>query len=192
MWTTIQLTLGLLGLLFAFTGDKLSLPILFYIGIGCFGLTSMAVGWEAILTRRIVLGRRRHANQETYTDIPAMFQGMQFNLFGLFLTTLAILIYFNNGREAFLQMVRHPGLPLMLFGALCLMQAAISIVGPHESKEGPRWITILNLLVLRLLPGLILIGIGLIAVGLGFFEVIAPTAFDQMGGGFLEALYGLR
>ena len=27
--------------------------------------------------------------------------------------------------------------------------------------------------------------------GLGLFEILAPETFDQMGGGFLEVLYGV-
>lgn len=192
MWTTVQLILGVLGFLLAYIGDKFTIPILFYAGVGCFGLTSMAIGWEAMITRHIVLGRRRHGNRETYTGIPAMFQGVQFNLLGLFLISIAFMMYFNNGRQIFLQMVRRPGLLLVLFGGLCLMQAGITLGGSYESKEGSRWVVIMNLLVSRLLPGLILVGIGLGAMALGLFEAVSPAAFDDMGGGFLEMLYGLR
>jgi hypothetical protein len=47
-------------------------------------------------------------------------------------------------------------------------------------------------LVSRLLPGIILLGLGLGALGLGLFEIAAPNVFDEQGGGFLEVLYGLR
>jgi hypothetical protein len=192
MWATIQIILGLLGILLALGGDRLSIPILTHAGIVCFGLSAMAIGWEAILTRHIVLGRRRHGNRETYTGVAAIFQGVQFNLLGLFLIGIAFLMYFNSGREVFMQMVRRPGLALVVFGGLCLMQAGITLVGAREWKEGPGWMVTLNLIVSRLLPGLILLGIGLGAAGLGMFESIAPRAFDEMGGGFLEVLYGLR
>ena len=193
MWTTIQIILGLLGLLLALAGDRLSIPIITYAGMVCLGLAAMAIGWEAILTRRIVLGRQRHGNVQTYSGLPAILQGVQFNLIGLFLIGVTFMVYSNaDGRAVVLQMVRRPGLPLILFGALCLMQAAISIPGPHEMRQGPRWIVIMNLFVSRLLPGLILLGIGFGAMGLGLFEIIAPMAFDEMGGGFLEVLYGLR
>jgi hypothetical protein len=43
-----------------------------------------------------------------------------------------------------------------------------------------------------LLPGVILVLIGIGMTGLGLFEIVAPNTFDQMGGGFLEVLYGLR
>jgi hypothetical protein len=193
MWTTIQIILGLLGILLVFGGDRLSIPFLGYAGIACLGLTSWAIGWEAIITRHMVIGIRRHGNVQTYTGLPAILQGIQFNLLGLFLIVVSITLYTNlNGRELVLQMARHPGLPLILFGALCLMQAVITLIGFHELQAGPRWIVIMNLLISRLLPGIILVVIGLGMIGLGLFEIAAPETFDQMGGGFLEALYGLR
>jgi hypothetical protein len=186
MWTTIQIILGLLGILLMLGGQKLSIPFFSYAGMACLGLTSTAIGWEAILTRHIVFGRRRHGNVQTYTDLPAILQGIQFNLLGLFLIVISIMIYKNiNGRELVLQMARHPGLPLILFGILCLMQSVITLIGP-------RWIVIMNLLVSRLLPGIILVVIGLGMTGLGLFEILAPKAFDEMGGGFLEVLYGIK
>ena len=193
MWTTIQIVLGLLGILLVFGGDRLSIPFLGYAGIACLGLTSWAIGWEAIITRQIVIGRRRHGNRQTYTGLPAILQGIQFNLLGLFLIAISIMLYTNmNGRELALQMARHPGLPLILFGALCLMQAVITLIGSHELQDGPRWIVIMNLLISRLLPGIILVVIGFGMTGLGLFEILAPETFDQMGGGFLEVLYGLK
>jgi len=189
----MQIVLGLLSLLLVFVGDKLSVPLLSDAGMACLGLTSITIGWEAIITRRIVIGRRRHGSRQTYTDLPAILQGAQFNLLGLFLIVVSIMIYKNmNGRELALQMARHPGLPLILFGILCLMQSVITLIGPHELEDGPRWIVIMNLLVSRLLPGIILVVIGLGMTGLGLFEILAPKAFDEMGGGFLEVLYGIK
>jgi len=193
MWTTAQIILGLLSLLLVFIGDRFSVPFLTYFGIACLGLTSAVIGWEAIFTQHMVVGRRRHGNRQTYTGLPAILQGIQFILLGLFLSTISFMLYTKmNGRELVLQMARHPGLPLILFGALCLMQAMITLIGFHELQEGPRWIVIMNLLLSRLLPGIILVVIGLGMTGLGWFEILAPMAFDRMGGGFLEALYGLR
>lgn len=193
MWTTIQIILGLLGILLMLGGEKLSIPFFSYAGMACLGLTSMAIGWEAIITRHIVFGRRRHGDVQTYTNLPAILQGIQFNLLGLFLIVISIMIYENmNGRELVLQMARHPGLPLILFGALCLMQSVITLIGPHELQDGPRWIVIMNLLISRLLPGIILLVIGLGMIGLGLFEIVAPKTFDEMGGGFLEVLYGIK
>lgn len=192
MWTTIQIVLGLLGLLLAFSGNRLSMPILLYAGVVCFGLAAMVVGGEAIFTRHIVLGNRRRGTSETYTGAAAMAQGFQFNSIGLFLIGIAVAMYFNAGDSIFQSMVRRPGLPLVVIGIVCLMQSVISFSGFREQRDGAQWMVTLNLLVSRMLPGLILLVIGLGAMGFGLFEVVAPNAFDEMGGGFLEVLYGLR
>jgi len=193
MWTTAQIILGLLSLLLVFVGDKLSIPLLTYFGIACLGLTSAVIGWEAIFTQHMVIGRRRHGNRQTYTGLPAILQGIQFILLGLFLVGISFMLYTKlNGRELAMQMARHPGLALILFGALCLMQSVITLMGSHELQVGQRWLVIMNLLISRLLPGIILVIVGLALTGLGVFELIAPTAFDQMGGGLLEVIYGIK
>lgn len=192
MWTTLQIIFGVLGILLAFGGDRLSMPILLYAGAACFGLASIAIGWEAIITRQFRWGRRRSGTRETYTGLAAVLHGVQFNLIGLFLIGVSLSTYINNGREIFLQFVRRPGAPLLLFGVLCLMQAVISLTGSHEQKQGSRWMGTMNLFAARLLSGIILIVIGAGAAWLGVFEIVAPQAFDELGGGFLEVLYGVR
>ena len=72
------------------------------------------------------------------------------------------------------------------------MTAITTITGSNEDQTGARWIVLLDLFVARLLPGSILVVSGLLAIGLGLYEVIAPQAFDQFGGGFLEVLFGGR
>ena len=193
MWTTAQIIVGLFSLLLVFIGDRFSIPFLSYFGIACLGLTSALIGWEAIFTQHMVIGRRRHGSRQTYTGLPAILQGIQFILLGLFLAAVSFMLYTKmNGRELAMQMARHPGLPLILFGMLCLMQSVITLIGFHELQSGPRWLVIMNLLVSRLLPGIILVVIGVGMTGLGLFEIAAPQAFDQMGGGLLEALYGIK
>ena len=192
MWTTIEIVFGVLSLLLVFVGDKLSIPTLSDAGIACLGLTSMVIGWEAIIRRRIVIGRRRHGIRQTYTGIAAMLQGVEFNLLGLFLIAIAIMLYGNmNAHELGIQIARHPGLPLIVFGMLCLIQSVITIIGPLDSQEGSRSTLIIDWLA-RFLPGIILIVLGLGLMGLGLFEIVAPVAFDQIGGRLLESLYGIK
>lgn len=75
MWTMLQIIFGVLGILLAFGGDRLSMPILLYAGVACFGLASIAIGWEAIITRHIQLGSRRRGTGETYTGLPPFCTG---------------------------------------------------------------------------------------------------------------------
>jgi hypothetical protein len=188
-WTKVQISIFVVGLLLAFVGDKLSSSIMTYGGISLFGVAAFLIGMEAAITRRIVLGSRRYS--ETYVGFPAYAQGMQFMMVGAFFILVSFLAYFDAGSDLFLQFVRRPWPVLLVFGVYCLMQAVIAIGSFEESKQGTRWIVTLNLLASRLLPGIILIVIGLGAVALGLFDLTAPALFDKMGGGFLEALYGI-
>jgi hypothetical protein len=189
MWSTLQIIFFVLGILCALGADRLAMPFLTNVGIACFGLGAMAVGWEAIITRQIKLGRRRSGTRQSYTGFPAVLQGIQFNLLGLFLIGAAGLAYNNNGREIFLQFVRRPGLPLVTFGVLMLLQSLVMFLGYRELNQGPGWMVTLNLIFSRMMPGVMLLLLALGAVGLGLFEIVAPVAFDEMGGGFLESLY---
>jgi hypothetical protein len=192
MWTTIEFTLMGLGLLLVFGGDRLSLPVLIHAGIACLGLAMLAAGWQAILTRRLVLRGRGGRYPEAYGGLPAIFQGIQFNFLGLFLIGFALVTYFSNWQEVFQQMVRRPGLPLVLLGGLALLQTIIMFLGRGGAGERSQGLVILELLVGRLFPGLIWLVLGVGLMMLGLFDAASPVKFDEMGGRFLEELYGLR
>jgi hypothetical protein len=64
--------------------------------------------------------------------------------------------------------------------------------GYREINEGFGFMVTMNLVISRVLPGVILLVLGLGAIGLGLLEMVAPTVFDNLGGGFLEELYGVR
>jgi len=189
LWPIIQIGLAIIAALLALAGDKLSIPILLYTGISMFGVTAIVIGMEAMVTRRIVL-YRRHNYSETYLGLAAYAQGVQFNIIGIFFIGASMAAYLDNGRDLFLHLVQHPWSVLMVFGTFCLMQAVIAVGGSVEQKQGTRWVVMLDFFVGRLLPGVILIVIGLGALGLGLFEFVMPAQFDALGGGFLEALFG--
>jgi hypothetical protein len=188
----IETVLIVLGLVFTFVGYQFSIPVLLPAGVGCFGLAMIAIGWQAIITRHMVLRRRRRGSRQTYTGVSAIFQGVQFNFIGLFLIGIAFMMYFNNGQEIALQIARRPGLPLVVLGGICLMQAMITFSGPEEFKHGSQGLVVMNLLVARLLPGLILVIVGVGLSLLGLFEAVAPERFDELGGRLLEEVYGVR
>src|SRR5262245_44601395 len=102
------------------------MPVLGHGGLVSFGFMAMAIGWEGIITRQMVTGSRRRGSRQTYTGLPAILQGIQFNLLGVLLVGVAAMMYLNyqnTWREIFLQFVRRPGIPLLGFGMLMLMQA---------------------------------------------------------------------
>ena len=189
LWSRIQIGLAVVAFLLAFLGDKLSSPALLYAGIAMFGVAAIVVGMEAMITQRIVLSRNRNYS-ETYLGFAAYAQGVQFSIIGIFFIVAALAAYLDNGRDLFLHFVRRPWSVLVVFGVFCLMQAIIAIGGSVEQKQGSRFAVMLDLFVGRLLPGVILIVIGLGALGLGLFEFVAPAQFDALGGGLLEVMFG--
>lgn len=193
MWRIVQTVFILLGLLLVFGGNKLSIPFLMDAGIVCLGLASIFVGWEAIFTRRIVIGRRRHGIRQSYSGIPAMMQGVQFNFIGFFLIVFAFMLYQNVDVHAVgIEIAQHPGLPLIVVGVIVLTQAVIVLLGSDEFKDPTRNNIIVDWFLLRLLPGTILVMLALALLGSGLFEIVAPNVFDAIGGKYLEMLYGLR
>jgi hypothetical protein len=192
VWTILEFTFIGLGLLLILGGDRLSLPVLSHAGIACLGLAMIAVGWQAILTRRLVVRGRGGRYPEAYSGVPAIFQGIQFNFIGLFFIGIAFITYFNDWHRFFFQLVRRPGLPLVLLGGLALFQAMIMFWGRGGTGERSPGLLILELLVGRLFPGFIWLILGLGLMMLGLFDAVAPVKFDEIGGAFLEELYGLR
>ncbi|HUS95087.1 MAG TPA: hypothetical protein VMZ24_07935 [Patescibacteria group bacterium] len=191
LWAVLMILFGLIGVVLLFLGQRFSLDILTYVGLGLIGLTSIVIGLQAAITRRMVQVSRydRRAN-ETYVGVAAIAQGILFILLGLFFIGLALAAYKNSGRELFLYFVRHPGLALLIIGLILLMTAISALVGTVEDKEGGRFERYLTLMTSRLLPGVILIVLASGAFGLGVLEIAAPQTFDQLGGGFLEVLFG--
>jgi hypothetical protein len=190
LWSIVQIGLAVIAFLLAFAGDKLSNPILLYAGISIFGIAAIMVGMEAMITRHIVLYRQRNYS-ETYLGIAAYAQGVQFSIIGIFLIGVSIMGYLDSGRDLFLHLIQRPWSVLVMFGVSCLMQAVIALGGSVEQKQGTRWVVILDFFVGRLLPGIILVAIGFGALGLGLLEFVMPAQFDALGGGFLEALFGV-
>jgi len=189
--TVLAIAVWLVGLLFLFLGQRLALNILTYAGFGLMGVVAIMFGVQAIVTRRMVQISRynRHAN-ETYVGLAAMAQGFILVIVGLLFIGIAIVAYLNSGRELFLHFVRHPGLVLLVFGLFLLLTAISAVIGTVEEKEGGRFEVLLNLLTSRLLPGLILFTLAVLAIALGLLEITSPATFDQLGGGFLELLFG--
>ncbi len=188
-WTIAQVVFFALGMLGAYLGDKYSISILLYGGISLFGITAILIGMEAAITRRIVLGRRRY--NETYVGFAAYAQRMQFMMVGAFFIGVSFLAYFDTGRDIFLQLIRRPWSVLIVIGFYCLMQSVIAFSGDEEAKQGERWVVMLYLLTCCILPGVILVMIGLGFMAIGLLDLTAPAVFDRLGGGFLEVLYGV-
>mgnify|MGYP005839412423 FL=1 len=81
------------------------------------------------------------------------------------------------------------GILLIIIGLYFFLTALSTIIGYIEQKQGHKWNIFLELIASRLLPGIILIAIALIAICLGVIEIASPEYFDKVGGGFLKIFF---
>lgn len=190
-WTVVIILLFLVGCAILLAGQHFDIPLLMPVGFFVMGLTSVVVGLEGVVKRRILLPSRWHSmRQETWVGPAAVAQGLLFIVMGFLLAGLAIVAYGDSGRDLFLDLVAHPGPALLFFSCLCLV-ASISVASrSQEQKGGPRWAAVLDFVAGRMLGALILIALGIGAAYLGVTEILTPERFDAMGGGFLEVLFG--
>jgi hypothetical protein len=191
--TIIITAVAVSGIALIVMGQIISTSELTLLGLFVFSISGILIGIEAI-KQRIFLEQSRYNRRytETYLGFAAVLQGVLIIFVGLFLCSVAVIDYFNIGESVFSYLVRHPGIPLVLFGIYCLATAGTAIIGYAEQKQGPKWNVFLELIASRLLPGIILIVIALIAISLGVIEITAPEYFDKIGGGFLEILFKIK
>ena len=191
LWRVAQLSIVAAGVLVVTAGRLTERPNFDYVGVALLGLAAFFIGLEAMFRRQMIIGSRyRRYGTETYKGAAGIAQGIQFVFLGIFLMASGLLAYFNSGRSVFLYFIRRPGALLLAFGVFCYSSAVIAFSGSVEQKQGSKFVRILDLLASRLLPGIILGMIGTGVIVLGLLEISAPQVFDQLGGGFLEALFG--
>lgn len=167
-----------------------SISFLILIGIILFSDAGILIGIGALRKRKYLEKSRYDRREtETYIGIAAVLQGIIIILLGLLLSIIAILVYFDIGRPMFLYFVHRPGSLLVIIGLYFFLTAVSAIIGFVEQKQGPKWNVFLELIVSRILPGIVLIVIALAAISLGVIEIFAPEYFDKMGGGLLEILF---
>lgn len=184
---------ALIGIGLIVLGEIVSNSDLTLLGLFIFSVSGILIGIEGI-RRKTFIEQSRYDRQdtETYIGIAAITQGIIIIFVGIFLCSISIIDYFNLGESVSSYFIRHPGIPLLLFGIYSIATAVTAIVGYVEQKQGPKWNVFLELIASRLLPGIILIVIALIAITLGLIEIVAPEYFDKMGGGFLEILFKIK
>lgn len=191
--TTLIIVAAILGISSILVGQIFSISILNFIGIIFLSDAGILIGVEAI-QKRIFFEKSRYNRKETetYMGLAAIIRGILVILLGLFLSTIAILVYFDIGQPVFLYFVRHPGIILIVSGFYFLLTALSTIIGYVEQSQGSKWNVFLEQISGRMLPGIILLVIAIITIGLGVYEILAPDYFDSMGGGILELLFGLN
>lgn len=186
----IQIGLIVLGVLLIVGGDRLDIPALLYGGLALAGLGFIVGGGEAIVTRQYVLRRRGFTNA-TYYGLGAILYGIIFVWIGVWVISVAGVLFLDIGQAVFRSFIRRPGFVLVNVACVVLASGGIAFTFPAESQSGQGDGWFLNLLatVAHMIPALILLALGLALLGLGVLEIVSPATFDQMGGGFLELLF---
>lgn len=186
-----EIILLVAGILAMLGGDRFANSTLLFAGFGLFGAGFALGGLEAIITRRFGFARGYGLRSESYGGLAAMAWGVNFLLVGAWVIVLAGILYSGDEKAIIEHLVRRPGIVLLSAAVFLLGSGVANLIGSAELREGSTGEMLTNLLVYRLLPGLILVVLGLVVAGLAMMEILAPAAFDSMGGGFLEVLYGL-
>ncbi len=160
------------------------------IAIFSFSITSLLIGLDAILSKKIIMPSRYSRKlSETYIGIAAIAQGITFLILAVFLFYLNYLILTNTGQNFFNLIIKRPGAVLIIIGIYISSYSIIAFVGYKEQKQTTKFVYYLDLIASRLLPGIILLLWGLGFTVLGIIEISNPTYFDSIGGGFIELLF---
>jgi len=189
-WSWTVISIAVLGILLILYDRFFGSYLLLNLGGILFSVSGIMIGIEAITKRKIILRSPYHRRlSETYKGITVVAQGLIIIVTGLFLIGLIVLNYLNSGRSLFLYFVQHPGFPFIFLAVICFLTSIISILGSMEDKQVSKFEFILNLLTSRFLAGTILTLLGIIFLSLGILEIIDPSYFDSLGGGFIEVLF---
>lgn len=190
LWNRFILGLGIVGIILIIIDHFFSVNILVSIGVICFSLAGMFIGMEAVVNRKIVLQSPYNRRlSQTYIGIAAIAQGLLIILLSGFLIMLLLIDYYNAGDTLFKHFFNHPGIPFIVFSVFCFLTVISVGIGSEEEKQGIKFVVILNLITNRILGPSILVIIGLIFLILGILEIINPSYFDTLGGGFLEVIF---
>lgn len=186
----LVLALAVSGILLVVIDYFFSAEFLRYAGIILFSFAGILIGLEAILHRKIILQSPYHRRlSQTYVGLAAVAQGFLIIFIGLFLLSLPIIDLFNAGQKLFNHFVKRPGVLFILFSIICFLTVIAVGIGSVEEKQGQKFAVFLNLITNRILGPAILFFIGLFFLAIGILEIIDPTYFDSLGGGYLELLF---
>jgi hypothetical protein len=178
------------GVLCLIGGNQLSSPLLSRGGLALIGLGLIVVGGEAMVTRRFALRRRRHDGQ-VYRGLSAILYGIVYLWIGLALVTVSLVVFPGTEQVLLQSLAERPGYALLSLSFLLVAASGIELTGRlharSDAKTG-RFLSAISTL-LHSIPGLLLFLLALAIMALGVLEIVSPDTFDELGGGFLEALF---
>lgn len=169
---TAGVGIGLVGLILAVNldQDRFIPPALLILGVGLF-----TAGVEAAFTHRVGVLTRLGTNRP-YWGVAARPWSFFFMLLGAGLAFAGLMTMIGLGENLQAVFLRRPGMVLLSTGSALLAVGVATLIGPPEWR-----VSLLQILVHipHRFGGLLMAGVGLGAVVLGVFEIIAPSAFDS-------------
>ncbi len=186
----IQIGTIVLGILLIVGGDRLVVPAFLYAGLALIGLGFVVAGGEAMVTRRYVL-QRRGSSDATHDGLGAVFYGIILVWIGVWVISVAAVLFLDVGQDVFRSVVRRPGFVMINVAFVLFASSAVILSQTVERQPGSDagWLVRLISVAFNSIPAIILLLLGLALLSLGALEIVAPVTFDQMGGGFLELLF---
>lgn len=143
---------------------------LFLIGVG-FALG----GLESLVTRRMSF-RFSTRGGEAYAGAPAVIWGLIALLIGAAVIASAYLMEQGLWRSAVDYLARRPGPAIIAFGFLFIGVGTLLMF--NRRSHGIVWMLIVR--VPKTLLGVVLIVAGLLAIGVGLWELFHPRAFSRL------------
>jgi hypothetical protein len=177
-----------LGVVLGYAGSRFHLPALIGIGVTVAGLGITAGGAEDMITRNVSLSYHEEGGRyQTYHGLSAVLLGVMWVVVGLALVVGGLAYTLGAGEWLLGNLRAHPGPALVLGGLAMLAYGGSEALGAREDRLSASFLNFLGSVPARIF-GLILVVVGLVAIGAGTLELVAPQVFDALLAGLREVL----
>jgi hypothetical protein len=185
---TLQWILIGLGVALGYAGWRFGWPAAIGLGVALAGLGIAAGGVEDMLNREVSLSYRDEGGHyQTYSGTSAVLMGVTLVLAGLAMLVGGLAYAAGLGAWLWGNIRAHPGPALVLAGLAMIAYGGMEALGARENRLSASFLNFLGSVPARIF-GVLLVVVGLVTLGAGTLELIAPQAFDALLAYLKEAL----
>jgi hypothetical protein len=171
----ILIALGIGTVLLLYLHDHFGLPALFLYGaLALSGLLVIALGLDDIIAREAPPDAE-FDQLESYSGFRSVLWGLFLVLLGLCIIAAGMILFVGAGDTVVDFLKARPGPALIIAGAFLITYSLATVISPVD-KRGSFWNH------LAIIPGrlfnLALAVLGILILAAGFWDVIAPAAFN--------------
>jgi hypothetical protein len=172
----LEIILLITGVLLAFAGYQLRIPLLITLGLGLIPLVMILSGVEDIINRQAKWGITTHYS-ETYRGLAAIALGIIFVIAGMGIGAMVVAQAINREESLFGLIFSRPGYIILIIAAVAFLRGLAGVIGAVEWQESTsaRISGFIERIAMSILAFL-----GLIGLGLGSLEIILPDVFRQL------------